>query len=74
MSTGRRIAVLGVALGALAAIPLSLLAGAWVGGAIPFQAEAAATVAGFAATTLFWLGHVRAAVAVVTAVSWRNES
>ena len=65
MSITRRLAVLGVAAAAVAAIPASLLVGAWFGGTIPVQAERAIALAFTLSIVIVWLGIFRLVVALV---------
>jgi len=65
MSIKRRLAMLGVAAAAMAAIPASLVLGAWLGGAIPLHAERALALATTLSTVVVWLGMFRLAMALV---------
>lgn len=65
MSIERRLAILGVAAAAVAAIPASLLVGAWLGGTIPVQAERAIALASTLTIVIVWLGVFRLVVALV---------
>jgi hypothetical protein len=65
MSIARRLAILGVAIAAVAAIPASLVVGAWLGGTIPVQAERAIALAFTLSIVIVWLGIFRLVVALV---------
>lgn len=59
MTVKRRVALLGVAAAAVAAAPVSLLVGAWLAGAIQFEAERAFGFAATLSTIVIWLGVFR---------------
>jgi hypothetical protein len=65
MTVKRRVALLGVAVGAVAAMPVSLVAGVWLGGAIQLEAERAIAFATTLSTIVMWLGVLRLLAAVL---------
>jgi len=65
MTVKRRVALLGVAVGAVAAMPVSLVAGAWLGGAIQLEAERALAFATTLSISVMWLGVLRLLAAVL---------
>lgn len=65
MTVKRRVALLGVAGAAVAAMPVSLAVGAWLGGAVPFEAERAIHFASTISTVVMWLGLPRCGAAVL---------
>jgi ABC-type hemin transport system substrate-binding protein len=65
MTVKRRVALLGVAAAAVVAMPVTLALSAWLGGAVPFEAERAIALATTLSTIVMWLGVVRLLVAVL---------
>jgi hypothetical protein len=59
MTVKRRVALLGVAAAAVAAMPVSLVAGAWLGGAVELEAEHAIAFTTTLSTIVMWLGVMR---------------